>query len=163
MRARADQLGQLMGKLQLRDFRRTDRIELKMASKTKYPFHWQRISECEKAEKLAAFKKSNSMEAWLPDGYSQIFRLHVFGPLGFWTMATLPYAAKFDQFLSLDCAPTPSTLEREGIKFCHLETLDGVGAGLSIHGGRHVTFPLQFSFPSEEGSCQKGQDKTGLG
>ena len=32
--------------------------------------------------------------SWLPDGYSQIFRLYVFGPSGFWTMATL----------SLDCA-----------------------------------------------------------
>ena len=41
---------------------------------------------------------------WLPDGYSQIFRSHVFGPSGFWTMAPLRYAAKFDPFLSLDCA-----------------------------------------------------------
>ena len=55
---------------------------------------------------------------WLPDGYSHIFRLYGFGPLGFWTMAPLRYAAKFDPFLSLDCAPTPSTLaqsqERKG-------------------------------------------------
>ena len=28
----------------------------------------------------------------------------MFGPLGFWTMAPLRYAAKFDPFLSLDCA-----------------------------------------------------------
>ena len=34
----------------------------------------------------------------------------MFGPSGFWTMAPLHYAAKFDPFLSLDCAPTPSTL-----------------------------------------------------
>ena len=34
-------------------------------------------------------------QAWLPDGYSQIFRLYVFGPSGFWTMAPLRYAAKF--------------------------------------------------------------------
>ena len=46
---------------------------------------------------------------WLPDGYSQIFRMYVFGPSGFWTMAPLRYAAKFDPFLSLDCAPPPST------------------------------------------------------
>ena len=39
-------------------------------------------------------------ETWLPDGYSQIFRLHVFGPLCFWTMAPLHYAAKLDPFLS---------------------------------------------------------------
>ena len=28
---------------------------------------------------------------WLPDGYSQISRSHVFGPSGFWTMAPLCY------------------------------------------------------------------------
>ena len=43
---------------------------------------------------------------WLPDGYSQIFRSYVFVPSSFWTMAPLCYAAKFDPFLSLDCAPT---------------------------------------------------------
>ena len=32
---------------------------------------------------------------------------YVFGPSGFWTMAPLRYAAKFDPFLSLDCAPRP--------------------------------------------------------
>ena len=31
----------------------------------------------------------------------------MFGPSGFWTMAPLRYAAKFDPFLSLDCAPRP--------------------------------------------------------
>ena len=57
----------------------------------------------------------------LPDGYSQIFRSYVFGFSGFWTIAPLRYAAKFDPFLSLDCAPTPSTLaqskERKGSNF----------------------------------------------
>ena len=64
-------------------------------------------------------------QGWLPDGYSQIFRSYVHGPSGFWTMAPLRYAAKFDPFPSLDCAPTPSTLaqSKEGIKFCHLATL----------------------------------------
>ena len=28
---------------------------------------------------------------------------YVFGPSGFWTIALLRYAAKFDPFLSLDC------------------------------------------------------------
>ena len=46
---------------------------------------------------------------------------YVFGPSGFWTMAPLRYAAKLDPFLSLDCAPTPSTLaqskERKGSNF----------------------------------------------
>ena len=48
-----------------------------------------------------------SISPWLPDGYSQIFRSYVFGPSGFWTMAPLRCAAKFDPFLSLDCAPRP--------------------------------------------------------
>ena len=62
----------------------------------------------------------NEFKAWLPDGYSQIFRAYVFGPLGFWTLAPLRYAAKCDPF-HLDCAPTPSTLaqskERKGSNF----------------------------------------------
>ena len=29
------------------------------------------------------------VKAWMPDGYSQIFRSYVFGPSGFWTMAPL--------------------------------------------------------------------------
>ena len=63
----------------------------------------------------------DATKVWLPDGYSQIFRLYVFGPSGFWTMAPLLYATKFDPFLSLDCAPTPSTLaqskERKAFNF----------------------------------------------
>ena len=61
------------------------------------------------------------LQGWLPDGYSQNFRLYVFGPSGFWTMAPLRYATKLDPFLSLDCAPTPSTpaqsKERKGSNF----------------------------------------------
>ena len=38
-------------------------------------------------------------KAWL-----RIFRSFVFGPSGFWTMAPLRCGAKFDPFLSLDCA-----------------------------------------------------------
>ena len=49
-------------------------------------------------------------KAWLPDGDSQILRLYVFGPLGFWTMAPLCCAAKFDPFLSLDCALHPGAI-----------------------------------------------------
>ena len=62
-----------------------------------------------------------TQRSWLLDGYSQISRSYVFGPSGFWTMAQLRYTAKFDPFLSLDCAPTPSTLaqskERKGSNF----------------------------------------------
>ena len=36
-----------------------------------------------------------NFKAWLPDGYSQIFRSYMFGPSGFWTMAPLCCAAKF--------------------------------------------------------------------
>ena len=43
-------------------------------------------------------------QAWLSDGYIQIFKSCLFGPSGFWTMALLRYTAKFDPFLSLDCA-----------------------------------------------------------
>ena len=64
------------------------------------------------------WKSSRSV---LPDGYSRIFRSYVFGPAGFWTMALLRCAAKFDPFLSLDFAPTPSILaqseERKGSNF----------------------------------------------
>ena len=42
--------------------------------------------------------------ARLSDGDSQILRLYVFGHSGFWTMAPLCYAVKFDPFHSLDCA-----------------------------------------------------------
>ena len=39
-------------------------------------------------------------------------------PLGFWTMAVLCYAAKFDPLLSLDCAPTlAQSKERKGSNF----------------------------------------------
>ena len=65
--------------------------------------------------------------SWLPDGYSQIFRSYVFGPRGFWTMAPLRYAAKFDPFLSLDYpshALRPGAIQgKKRIKFCHLATL----------------------------------------
>ena len=43
-------------------------------------------------------------KAWLPDSYSQIFRSYLFGPSGFRTMALICCIAKFDSFLSLDCA-----------------------------------------------------------
>ena len=35
---------------------------------------------------------------------AEFLESYVFGPWGFWTMAPLRYAAKFDPFLSLDCA-----------------------------------------------------------
>ena len=70
-------------------------------------------------------QSSQRYRAWLPDGYSQIYRsyAYVLGPSGLWTTAPLRYAAKFDPFLSLDCAPMPgpSTMaqskERKGSNF----------------------------------------------
>ena len=61
------------------------------------------------------------LKTWLPDGYSKILRSYMFGPSGFWTMAPLRYAAKFDPFLSLDRARVEGvraqSKERKGIKF----------------------------------------------
>ena len=48
---------------------------------------------------------------------------YVFGPSGFWTMAPLRCAAKFDPFLSLDCARVEGV---GAIKFCHLATMAGI-------------------------------------
>ena len=57
----------------------------------------------------------------LPDGYDRIFKSYVFGPSGFWTMALLRCAAKFDFFLSLDCARVEGvgeqSEERKGSSF----------------------------------------------
>ena len=62
-----------------------------------------------------------SAGTWLPDGYSQNIRSYVFGSSGFWTMAPLSYAAKFDSFLSLDCARVEGvgaqSKERKGSNF----------------------------------------------
>ena len=84
-------------------------------------------------------RRGESSISSLPDGYSPIFRSYVFGPSGFLTMAPLRYAAKFDPFLSLDCAPTPSTLaqskERKGSKFAIWQPWDG---GLSNERRRSV-------------------------
>ena len=56
-------------------------------------------------------------------------------------MAPLRFAAKFDPFLSLDCASplplssTPGAIqEKEGIKFCHLATLS-VSSELAFSSG----------------------------
>ena len=49
-------------------------------------------------------REASTPQSWLLDVYNQIFRSYVFGPSGFWTMAPLCYASKFDPFLSLDCA-----------------------------------------------------------
>ena len=59
--------------------------------------------------------------SWLPDWNSQFLYCRCFALLAWRTMAPLRCAAKFDPFLSLDCAPMPSTLaqskERKGSKF----------------------------------------------
>ena len=69
---------------------------------------------------------------WLPDGYSQIFRLYVFGPSGFWNMAPLRYAAKFDSFLAPP-HPPPWRNPRKGrdqiLPSGNLVYARGVGSG----------------------------------
>ena len=61
--------------------------------------------------------------AWLPDGYSQIFRSYVFGHSGFWTIALQRYIAKFHPFLSFlglrqGGGRGGAIQGKEGIKFC---------------------------------------------
>ena len=74
-------------------------------------------------------------KAWLPDGCSRIFRSYVFGSLGFWTMAPLHYAAKFDPFFSLDCSPMPSILaqskETKGSNFAIWQPCPSIPYSLS--------------------------------
>ena len=52
---------------------------------------------------------------------AEFLESYVFGPLGLWTMAPLRYAAKFDPFLSLDCARVEGvgahSKERKGSNF----------------------------------------------
>ena len=67
-----------------------------------------------KLEEGARRRSEAGSETGLPDGYSQIFRSYVFGPSGFWTMAPLRYAAKFDPFGGRGGA----IQGKEGIKFC---------------------------------------------
>ena len=80
------------------------------------------LTDQKRARRVTSFVESQPPPtAWLPDGYSQIFRSYVFGPSGFWTMALLRYAAKFDPFLSLDCARVEGvgaqSNERKGSNF----------------------------------------------
>ena len=60
----------------------------------------------------------------------------MFGPSGFWTMAPLRCAAKLYPFLSLDCAPTPSTLaqskERKGSNFAIWQPCRQVSAIIDV-------------------------------
>ena len=106
------------------------------------------LSECGRLE-----SESEEGSARLPDG--QIFRLYVFGPSGFWTMAPLRCAAKFDPFLSLDCAPRPPPWHnpRKGRdQFLPSGNLEGVreadaqnGVGLCHRSFNCATFPLSNS------------------
>ena len=62
--------------------------------------------------------------------------LYVLGSSGFWTMAPLRYAAKFDPFFSFWVAPHtlyPGAIQgKEGIKFCHLATLRLTGYNIVL-------------------------------
>ena len=77
----------------------------------------------------------------MPDGSSLIFRSYVFGPSGFWTMAPLHCAAKFDPFLSLDCDATLAQSKgRKGSNFAIWQPWDEdeEGDGHGEGGGSHV-------------------------
>ena len=63
-----------------------------------------KISQCGRVFPIT-MRWEDIFKAWLPDGYSQRFK-SVFGPSGFWTMAPLRYAAKFDPFLSFQILPS---------------------------------------------------------
>ena len=76
---------------------------------------------------------SLSLLSWLPDGYSQILRLYVFGPSGFWTMAPLRCASKFDPFLTLDWARVWGRTPRKGRD----QILPSGNLGSSIRGIRN--------------------------
>ena len=41
------------------------------------------------------------VKAWLPDGYSQIFRSHVFGPSGFWTRLSFEHEGEACSFTTV--------------------------------------------------------------
>ena len=59
-------------------------------------------------------------------------------------MAPLRYAAKFDPFLSLDCAPTPSTLaqskERKGSNFAIWQPCSYSGGGEDSDSGAEMEY-----------------------
>ena len=78
-----------------------------------------------RARELRCHRRSR---AWLPDGYSQIFRLYVFDPSGFWTMAPLR------------------------CKICHLATF-----GLSLSGGKEKEMWMGVSFTFEKESASGGE------
>ena len=63
--------------------------------------------------------------------------LYVFGPSGFWSMTPLRYAAKFDPFLSLDCAKVEGvgaqSKERKGSNFA------------TQHSGAHMILKIRYS------------------
>ena len=63
----------------------------------------------------------------MPDGYSQIFISYVFGPSGFWTMAPPRYRQNMIPSFPWIAPPAlhPGAIPgKEGIKFCHLATLE---------------------------------------
>ena len=74
----------------------------------------------------------------MPDGYSQIFRLRVFGPFGllYYGSATLRRKIKSLPFLGLrPHALHPGAIQgKEGIKFCHLATLIEGGLEMEFNG-----------------------------
>ena len=71
--------------------------------------HCSHAQEYPRAARLPWISRSIELRwplrQWLPDGYSQILMSYVIDTSGFWTMAPLRYAAKFDPVRT-----SPSTL-----------------------------------------------------
>ena len=92
-------------------------------------------------------------QPWLPDGYIHIFRTYAFSTLGFWTMALLRYAAKFDPFLSLDCASNlAQSKERKGSNFTIWQPCRRACTPHTLH-----SYAMRHSFP-EGTKGDAGQD-----
>ena len=72
----------------------------------------------------------------------------------------LRYAAKFDPFLSLDCALHPGAIQGEsGIKYCHLATLT-LAPSLADFFLRLLCSPPPAAAPRTKQNCSRLHDQT---
>ena len=110
--------------------------ETKIRLRTKEIFSFRLVTGCQMAIARFLDRMCLALRAW-------------------WTMAPLRCAAKFDPFLSLDCAPTPSSLaqskERKGSDFAIWQPwLNNPENHLSLH----KLMPLTGSGPANHSNEQ---------